>query len=398
VLVALRHPQFRIYFAGQVVSTVGDQVTTLALAFAVLGLTDSTAALGSVLAATTIGLALFVLPAGVIADRVPRQRLMLASDLVRGLVVAVAAVDLLVSRPPIWHLIVLFFVYGAAEAFFRPASIALLPQIVEPEQLQQANALNGFVFSIGSTAGPTIAGILIVLTSPAWALVVDAGTFVVSALSLALLRPRPVEQAPAGASMLHDLRGGWRVLRTHGWILAGLGAFAVYHAVPLPALLVLGPKLANDTLGGASAWATVQVGFGIGQVFGGLLATRWRPARPIAVVFTLLVVGALQPLIASSGLGVPAIAVGLGFAGCAVTFLWTIWDTTMQQRVPSEALSRVSSYDFLASVGAMSLGMALVGPVAGAGGMLPTMRVAAVVGVVAAVAVASLPVVRAVRR
>ncbi len=398
VLAVLRHPQFRIYFAGQVVSVVGDQITTLALAFAVLGLTDSTTALGSVLAATTVGLALFVLPAGVIADRVPRQILMLGSDVVRGVVVAIAAVDLLVSRPPIWHLVVLFFLYGSAEAFFRPASIGLVPQIVEPEQLQQANGLNGFVFSIGMTAGPTIAGILVALTSPAWALVVDAGTFLASAVSLALLRPRPVERSPPGHSLLHDLRGGWRVLCQHTWLLVGLAAFAVYHMVSLPALLVLGPKLAKDVLGGASAWATVQVGFGVGQIFGGLLATRWLPARPISVVFAMLVVGSAQPLIVASGLGVPLIAVGLGIAGCAVTFLWSVWDTAMQQRVPADALSRVSSYDFLASVGSMSLGMALVGPLASVGGTLPTMRAAAAIGAAAAFAVALLPVVRAVRR
>ena len=131
---ALRHPAFRLLFLGQAVSSLGDRLVPVALAFAVLDLTGSVTDLGIVLAAQTVPLVVFVLLGGVWADRLPRQRVMLGSDAVRALAQGASALLLLEGRAHVWQLAVLQAVYGAAEAFFGPASTAVVPQITSPSE------------------------------------------------------------------------------------------------------------------------------------------------------------------------------------------------------------------------------------------------------------------------
>ena len=158
----LAEPQFRLLYAGQAVSLLGDALVPVALAFAVLDLTGSATDLGLVLAAQILPLALFLLAGGVWADRLPRQLVMLASDLVRCAVQAVLAALLLSGRAQLWELIVTAAIYGVAEAFFRPASTGLIPATVSPGRLQQANALLGMTTNGAWILGPALAGILVV--------------------------------------------------------------------------------------------------------------------------------------------------------------------------------------------------------------------------------------------
>src|SRR5665647_1085025 len=183
----LRIRDFRNVFLAQSLSVFGDGITPVALTFAVLGLTGSPTDLGLVLAAQSLPLAALALVGGVWADRLPRAALMMTSDLVRAAVQITGAVLLLTGTAQIWQLAVLAACHGAAEAFFRPAAGAILPQIVPAGELQQANALMGMSDNFGWMVGPAVAGVLVAVIGPGGAIAIDGATFLVSAAFLARL-------------------------------------------------------------------------------------------------------------------------------------------------------------------------------------------------------------------
>ena len=362
----LRHRQFVLLFAGQAVSVLGDRLVMVALPFAVLtvagtGLSD----VGLVLGAGVLSLGLFVLVGGVVADRLPRQRTMLASDVVRGLAQGASAVLLLSGTATVPRLVVLQAVYGAAEAFFRPAALGLVPQVVDAGEEQPANALLALTSNAALVVGPALAGVLVATVGAGATLAVDAVTFAVSAATLLALRPRPATgNGPAAGSFVSQLAGGWREVRSRRWVWSVLLAFSAYHALVLPALFVLGPVYAIEHRGGASAWGVISAGFGVGAVVGSLLSLRWRPARPGLVLALALAGSSAQAVIGVSPL--PTLSVGLleALTGVTVALCFTLWETALQERIPDTAQSRVSSFDHLASVVLMPVGLVLVGPLA----------------------------------
>ncbi|GAC1445069.1 MAG: MFS transporter [Mycobacteriales bacterium] len=386
----LRGREFRLLFAGQSVSAIGDRLVMVALPFAVLslphtGLTD----VGLVLGSSALTLALFVLVGGVWGDRLPRQKTMLASDVVRGLAQAATAALLLTHTAHVWQLVVLQMAYGAAEAFFRPAALGLIPQVVPAADIQPANALMGLSANLGMVAGPAVAGLLVAVAGPGTALAIDAATFVVSAAALSLMRPRPLERAEEPASFLTELSGGWRAVRSRTWVWSLILLFSSYHFLVLPALFVLGPAVANTDRGGAAAWGIISTGFGVGAVLGSLLALRWRPRRPGIVVAGALCLGALQCSIVVSPLSTPLVTAFEAVTGVGVIVCFTVWETALQERIPAQAQSRVSSFDYLGTLCLMPLGYLLLGPVAGALGNRPTAALASAVTLAIAVLVAS---------
>jgi predicted MFS family arabinose efflux permease len=298
-------------------------------------------------------------------------------------------------------LVVLSAVYGTCAAVFMPALMGLIPQTVRPDRLQEANALLGFTRSVASIAGPALAGVVIAVAGPGEAIALDAATFAVSAACLGALRPRPI--AP-GADEEEDagfrarLRAGWREVRARPWLKYGLGAMAAYHVIVWPAVLVLGPALSKQELSGASSWAAIVACFGIGTVAGNLVALRVSVRRPVLVAALALVGACTQAIILSSGLGTVGIALLELLAGIAVSLFFTLWDTSIQEQVPPQAVSRVSSYDFTASLGLAPLGMAVAGPIAHAAGLHRTLIGLGALGMLAALGWLAVPDVRAVRR
>ncbi|HZL54819.1 MAG TPA: MFS transporter, partial [Solirubrobacteraceae bacterium] len=260
----LRNAQFRLLFAGRAISSLGDRVVPLALSFAVLDLTGSVTDLGIVFAAQTLPLVLFVLLGGVWADRLPRQFVMLASDGVRALAQGLSAVLLLSGSAHIWELAVLQAVYGAAEAFFGPASVAIVPQTVDERDLQPANALLGLSGNLADVLGPALAGVIVATAGPGWGLATDAATFVASAAFLALMRPRALAAASefAAGSTLAQLRAGWHAFRSRTWLWVTVVFFTVFLAFVYSPLQVLGPQVAKVSLGGPGAWAAISVALG----------------------------------------------------------------------------------------------------------------------------------------
>src|SRR6267142_1461783 len=157
----LTQPNFRLLWMGQGISAVGDALVPVALAFATLTVARSASALGLVLATATLARVISLPIGGVWADRLPRQRVMLASDIIRGLVQATVAALLLTHTAHLWHLVLASAVFSFAGGFFQPASTALTPQTVVPEKLQQANALMGLSRSATWVIGPAISGVVL---------------------------------------------------------------------------------------------------------------------------------------------------------------------------------------------------------------------------------------------
>lgn len=372
----------------------------VALAFGVIDSGGSAGDLGLIVAAGSIPFAVFALAAGVYGDRIPRRRVMIASDLVRAVVQGIIGALLIAGSAEIWMLAALAVIYGTADAFFWPAMNGLLPQTIEADRLQEANALLGGAQSLSNILGPVIAGVLIAVFDPGGAILLDSATFVVSIVFL-LRMPGALDAAAGGGreeSFLAQLRGGWREVRSRTWVWTGLIVLVAYHVLVLPGVFILGPILADRELNGASSWAVIVTGFGVGSVVGQVLIYRVKVRRPLRASFIGFVVASSQPAIIGSGLPVAAIAALTAVAGVAVSIAYTLWEMSLQQHIPSRALSRVSSYDFTASAGLMPIGLALAGPVSGGIGLHTTLRAMTVAGMATALACLAVPAVRRLAR
>lgn len=389
--------QFRLLFAGQVLSLVGDRVMFVALPFAVLEAGGSVSAVGLVVAAQLVPFLVFALVGGVIADRGDRRRVLVASDVARLVVQAVGGVLLVADAASPFTLGVLAALYGTADAFFQPAFTGLLPQTVShPGQLQPANALRGLSFSVANIAGPAVAGLLVAAIGAGAAFLFDAGSFAVSVALLLRLRPvvaaEGIEEAPP--AFLEAVKAGWYEVRSRPWLLAGLAAGCAYAGIVLPAVFVLGPVSVSETLGGPEAWAALVVSFGLGCVLGDVLLLRFRPRFAMRTAAIALILASSQAAIYGSGV-VLAVMCTLQFvAGIGVTAYFTLWEVSLQEHVPAEALSRVSAFDYLASTILMPVGAAVAGPLAAELGTQETLLGMSAIGIACALAFLALPSVR----
>jgi MFS family permease len=396
---ALREGRFRLLWLGQATSTLGDGLVPVALAFAVIKTLDrGPTALGVVLAAHTIPLVLFVLVGGVWADRLPRQLVMLGSDVIRGVVQATLAVLLLSGAAELWHLAVLIAIYGTAEAFFQPAATGVVPATVSAPRLQQANALLGLSRSTAFVLGPAIAGVIAATTNPGIVFVVDAATFAVSVTSLALLHLPRTRREGARLSFMADLKGGWHELVTHTWLWVIVVWASTFLCIVVAPFMTLGPVIAKESLGGPAAWGLIAAGWGLGSLAGGLLALRWKPQRPM-LACTILVLP-VAPALALLALHAPAVVIALAqtLGGTGLGFFGAVWQTTLQQHVPEEALSRVSAWDWMGSFLFLPLGFVLAGPVSESIGVSTTLWVGVAYLILSTLAVVLVPSVRNLRR
>ena len=394
---ALSEPQFRLLWIGQTTSAAGDALIPVAVAFAVLRIGGSVAELGLVFSAFTISRVALVLAGGVWADRLPRQLVMVACDVIRAVFEVILALLLLYGTAQIWHLALGAAVIGGAGAFFVPASTGLIPQTVSAGRLQQANALMGLSRTSTSVLGPPVAGLVIALANIGVIFLIDAATFVLSAVSLLLLRPNaPVAGMREQQHFFAELAEGWREVVSRRWILAAICTFGITNLAN-GAFFILGPVIADKQLGGAAAWGLILTGGGIGGVVGGLIALRVRPARPLRSEFLIATLMSLPALALIGPMPVLAIAVALMISSVVVELGNAWWFTMLQQHVPDHARSRVSSYDWLVSLVFQPLGFVLVGPLSVAIGVGPTLIAAAGILIIGNLAVLLVRDVREVR-
>ncbi len=389
--------EFRLLFIGRTISLFGSAFAPIALAFAVITLTGSPSDLGLVLSAYMLAHLIFLLAGGVWADRLPRHLVMVTSDLLSGLSQIVAAILLLGGVAQTWHLVILGAIRGGASAFFMPASTGLVPQIVSGARLQQANALLSLSRNSTRIAGVALAGVLVATVGAGWALALDGATYAVGAVFVGMLRLPPVVP-DENREFLRELAEGWREFRSRSWLWVTIVQFALINAYAIGAFLVLGPFVAENELGGAAAWGFILAAEAVGMILAGIIALRYRPERPLMVA--TLAVLTMAPLLALLGVAAPLFLImpAALIAGVGLELYGVFWDTTLQQHIPDEKLSRVSSYDVLGSFALIPVGVAVMGPISGAIGVADTLIGAAVVVVVATIAVVCVRDVRNLRR
>jgi MFS family permease len=388
---SLRERDFRLFFIGQSISLLGTGMVGVALSFAVLDLTGSISDLGFVLGAQVVAQVGFMLAGGVFADRLSRRSVMVASDLVSCASQAATAALLIGGEARVWHLVVLQAVGGGSAAFFGPAASGVVPQIVSAGHLQQANALRSLSTSVGSVAGPAVAGVLVATVGPGWALAADAASFAVSAGFLSQLHLQAQERW-GGRDLLRELAEGWNEYWARGWlVLANINATLINVFVMAP-LFVLGPAVARDSLGGPGAWALIVSSFGLGGVIGSVVALRLRVRRQLSLGLGLGVLWA--PLLATLALRTPAIAIApIALLGGTVgTIRFTFNQTTSHEQFPAELRSRLNSFGSLGSIAFAPIGYALTGLVAAhLLGIDGTLWLAVAVALIASLAIAAAP-------
>jgi MFS family permease len=367
----LQERPFRLFFIGQSTSLLGDGMVGVAIAFAVLDLTGSVSDLGFVLAARTVPMVAFLLVGGVFADRLSRRAVMIGADVTRFASQGLIAILLLTGTAQLWQLIVLVAIGGAATAFFNPALTGLTPMLVSEDHLQQANVLRGIAQGAGGIAGPAVAGALVATAGPGWALGADALTFAVSAFFLAQLKLPPHERLVT-QRFVRELLDGWNEVRSRTWLWMGLVVAGVANMAAAP-FFVLGPAIAKASLGGPGAWALIVAAFSVGSFAGGLVAFRFRPRRPFLAAFLLYMPFGLPNALLALQPPTIVIAAVVCLSGAGLMLGNAIWETTLQQKIPRQALSRVTAYDWFGSLALAPVGNAIVGPIALAIGMDPTL-------------------------
>jgi MFS family permease len=366
----LRHRDFRYLWLAQSASVIGDCIVLVALGLFVIDLTGSATDLGLVLAAQSLPLVGFLLLGGVWADRLPRQRVMIATDLARFALHAAVAFLIFSGSVQIWYLVVIEALFGTAEAFFRPAATGLLPQTVPEQEIQQANALSALSNNIGEFAGPALATALVLGLGAGWAFALDAGTFLLSAAFLARVRPRR-RDGPAGvaepstrATVWSEMREGFREVRSRRWVWGTLAAFSVALFCGLAPWFVLGPMVAREQYGHIGVYGLVAAALGIGTIAGSLLGVGWRPHYPMRSAMFAILPWPLAAVMYAAGVTLFIVIPFTVIAGTGIALFDVWWLTALAERIPADKLSRVSSYDWMVSLALLPLGYILAGPLA----------------------------------
>lgn len=355
----LRGANFRWFFVGRALATAGNTMATLALTFAVLDVSDRPSDLGFVLAARSIPFAVLMLYGGVIADRFPRRLVLVTSSVVSFATHAVVAGLLFTDAATIPLIMAVEGLNGAASAFTFPALQGIVPQVVERDSIQQANALLGAARNTSMVIGPILGGLIVAVAGPAWALGANALISAFAALLFALMKlsSRVMERE----SVLTGLKTGWREFSSRRWVWSVVCVASVQNALFAAAWLTLGPIVADDSVG-RGGWGVVLAAQAAG-LFAGTFVTMWsRLTYPLRA--GVLGIAASAPALAILGANptlVP-LAVAAFIGGVGMEIMGVGWQTALQTGVPEQVLSRVASYDALGSFVAIPVGQLLAVP------------------------------------
>ncbi len=383
LLTPLRHRDFALLWAGMTTSLLGDGIYLVAIAWQVYDLTDSPAALSLVGLAWSLGMVAFLLLGGSIADRVDRRAQMVVADAARLVAVAAMGVLAVTGVVEVWHLVVLSLLFGVGEAFFSPAFSALIPQLVEKDDLVQANALQQVVRpAVFRLAGPALGGLLVAAFGAGTAFLVDAASFAVAIGCVLAIRARP-EAVDAALDAGHGgVREGLAWARREPWFWATLAVAALGIMLTLGPIEVLLPYVVrNDLDAPASAYGLILAAGGIGGIAGGLGMSRLgMPPRPLRFMYVgwgvaVTFIAGYAVATAVWQLAALTLLYGVGISSGMV-----IWATLMQSRVPAAMLGRVSALDWAVSIGLSPVAFALTGPIAAVAGIDATIVAGGLLG------------------
>lgn len=384
MLTALRSRDFRLLWVSQSVSMIGDALVIVAIGLFVTGLTDRSSDVAFVLAAYAAPLVAFVLIGGVLADRLPRQTVMVTSDLVRAVLHGTLAVLIATGTVRIWHMIVIGLLYGTAEAFFRPAYSGLVPQTVaSDDDIQAAQALGGLSAELANFASPALATALVLGVGGGWAFGLDAATFLVSAALVVRVHARPRGERKARESMLTELHEGWRAVRERSWVLITIACFSAALLTALAPFFVLGAAVAKHTYGTEAVYGVANTAFGVGTITGALVGSRWKPKYPMRVgaAVSVLWPGALA--IYAYGPPLRILYPLMAIAGAGIGLFAVLWETALAQRIPPHLLSRVSAWDWMGSLALLPAGYIVSGWLSQMVGDVRLLEIGGIVGTLA---------------
>lgn len=380
----LRHRDFRLLFWGQATSNFGSNAVAVAMAIYITRTTHSPTDLGLILAAQTVPFVVLLLFGGVWADRLPRHKVMVVSDLVRGAVHGLLAVLILAGAAHVWEIAAIEAVFGAAWAFFQPAYTGLLPQTVPEGEIQAARAVIETSWNLSLVLGPSVATALVLTLGAGEAFIADAISFVISALTLIRLQPRSRgEDSEAQETVLHELRAGFREVATRPWVWVTIGAFSVTQMCFYAAWLSLGPTVVADVYGHVGLYGVFIALYGVGSVAGTLLAAGWQSRRPLRNILVLGVIWPTPAVVVALGLSRDLAAICMVVAGLESGVFLVVWETVLARHIPARALSRVSSYDWMGSLALLPVGFVLAGPLGAALGARTVLGLGGGIGVLA---------------
>lgn len=376
----LRERGFAWYYAGRLVSLAGSMMAPIALAFAVLGITDNSAsALGYVLAARTTPLVLFLLYGGVLADRLSRAVVIQASNVLAGLTQAVVAYLFISGTADLWMVIVLEAINGTVSAFAFPAMNSIVPQLAPRTHLRQANALLSFSRGGMSIIGPAVAALLVETAGAGWAIGIDAATWLMAAGCMSRVRlPARDRSGEATNGMLRELREGWAVFAGTTWLWVVVLAFGALNAILAGAWLTLGPAVADGTFG-AAGWGTILSAESFGLLLMTIVMLRVGFRFPLRAGMLGMCCMSVPMLILGVHPSVVPLTVAAFVSGAGLEVFSIGWSLAMQEHIAEEMLSRAYSYDALGSFVAMPVGQVVYGPLGQALGYRPVLIVSAVV-------------------
>ncbi len=383
LLTPLRHRDFRRLWTGMSISLVGDGIFLVAMAWQAYELWNAPAALSLLGIGMTIPTIAFLVPAGVLSDRLDRRLLMLCADIGRALVVAVLAALSIAGVLAFWELTVLVALYGIGTAFFTPAFEAVVPDIVPAADLPAANSLDQFVRPVTlRLVGPALGGALVGVLGTGAAFAVDAASFVASAVAVFLISPAAHLRSEHAASSMRAVREGLRFVRGRVWLWGTLLSAAIaYLAFMGPAEVLLPYVVKNELHASADDLGLVLAAGGIGAIGAALImGQRGHPRRDVTFMYATWTLATL----AVAGYGLATASWHLMVACLAFNGLEAagtiVWATIKQRHVPASMLGRVSSLDWLISIGLIPLSFALTAPIAALIGVRATLIGAAAIG------------------
>jgi len=359
----LRRPAFSWFFAGRLTSQLGSAMAPVALAFAVLDVSDRPPDLGTVLAANLVPHLLLLLVGGATADRFSRRTVLITANVGSALTQGAVAVILLTGNCSLALIAGLEFANGALAAFTTPALRGVVPKLVDRDQLQKANALLGSTRNATRIIGPTTAGVVVAAAGSGQAIAIEAITYAIAAgclLRLDASKTTTAARTPVG----RNIREGASYFRSVRWLWPVSLAFFVVNLVQTGPWQILAPHIVSQH-GGPQVWGLVLSSRAVGLLVMSVVMYRLVIRYPLRVTILSGAMAAV-PLL-SLGLGQPTgvviVAVVLGGA-CASASAIT-WDSTLQEHIPHDKLSRVASIDDLLSYAAIPVGqLAAAGPLA----------------------------------
>jgi MFS family permease len=361
-LEVLKHSQFRRLFIARSISVLGSSVAGIALAFAILDLPTATPSkLGQVLAAMAVARVVFILVGGVLGDRFSRNTVLSLGELLSGLGSLGLGAALLNRTHNFMLLAALAAVVGIGTGIFLPAMSGMVADVVDESQLRSANGLLRMVLNTITVGGVGLAGLIVATVGGGWAMLVNSASFFISMLLLISIKSPPM--ARTGHSLLGDLRGGWKEFSSRSWLVSIVASAFLVNAIFGAVLGVFGPVIAKSHLGGAAAWGMITMASSAGAILGTFVALRIKSHHPLFL-----------GVICTAGVGLPALALAVPMPVLVIAlaaFLTSVgldifsisWDTALQLHVSREALSRVSAYDWLGSMVAVPVGLAVAGSV-----------------------------------